>query len=202
MCKTHFGSPGSDFRWFRKKQYLKKETLMAPSHKCHNLTVISLSYMSWFEFHILSWFDSFRKSSLQFSIFECFIADINFGLYNRWIIGSKFCGQPIGQTRFWNSILPKIAKESRRENKSEPKWFSDKQLSMITEFWNRWASNQDFMQIEKKWSGLVKAPIIQTWNLSRNLHDQLFGRKNFTHWKCVNRDHSHQQLTAKIHHYQ
>ena len=22
----------------------------------------------------------------------------------------------------------------------------------------------------------------QTWNLSRNLHDQIFGRKNFTHW--------------------
>ena len=42
----------------------------------------------------------------------------------------------------------------------------------------------------------------QTWNLSRNLHDQIFGRKNFTHWKCVNQDYFHQQLTAKIHHYQ
>ena len=25
--------------------------------------------------------------------------------------------------------------------------------------------------------------INQTWNLSKNLHDQIFGRKNFTHWK-------------------
>ena len=43
---------------------------------------------------------------------------------------------------------------------------------------------------------------IQTWNLSRNLHDQIFGQKNFTHWKCVNQDYFHQQLTAKIHQYQ
>ena len=42
----------------------------------------------------------------------------------------------------------------------------------------------------------------QTWNLSKKLHDQIFGRKNFTHWKCVNRDYYHQQLTAKMHNYQ
>ena len=28
----------------------------------------------------------------------------------------------------------------------------------------------------------------QTWNLSKNLHDQIFRRKNFTHWKRVNWD--------------
>ena len=26
----------------------------------------------------------------------------------------------------------------------------------------------------------------QTWNLSKNLHDPIFGRKNFTHWKRLN----------------
>ena len=33
----------------------------------------------------------------------------------------------------------------------------------------------------------------QTWNLSKNLHDPIFGRKNFTHWKCVNGDYFRQQ---------
>ena len=28
----------------------------------------------------------------------------------------------------------------------------------------------------------------QTWNLSKNLHDLIFVRKNFTHWKRVNLD--------------
>ena len=36
-------------------------------------------------------------------------------------------------------------------------------------------------------------PCDQTWNLSKNLHDPIFGRKNFTHWKCVNRDNFCQQ---------
>ena len=48
----------------------------------------------------------------------------------------------------------------------------------------------------------VEAQLSPTWNSSKNLHDPIFGRKNFTHWKCVNRDYFHQQLTAKIHHYQ
>ena len=42
----------------------------------------------------------------------------------------------------------------------------------------------------------------QTWNLSKNLHDPIFGRKNFTHWKRVHRDYFRQQQTAKMHHYQ
>ena len=42
----------------------------------------------------------------------------------------------------------------------------------------------------------------QTWNLSKNLHDQIFGQNNFTHWKRVNRDYFCQQWTAKMHHYQ
>ena len=29
----------------------------------------------------------------------------------------------------------------------------------------------------------------QTWNLSKNLQDPIFGRKNFTHWKRINRDY-------------
>ena len=33
----------------------------------------------------------------------------------------------------------------------------------------------------------------QTWNLSKNLHNPIFGRKNFTHWECVNGDYFHQQ---------
>ena len=33
----------------------------------------------------------------------------------------------------------------------------------------------------------------QTWNLSKNLHDPIFGRKNFTHWKRVNWDYFCQQ---------
>ena len=43
---------------------------------------------------------------------------------------------------------------------------------------------------------------LQTWNLSKYLHDQIFVCKNFTHWKRVNRDYFRQQLTAKMHHYQ
>ena len=42
----------------------------------------------------------------------------------------------------------------------------------------------------------------QTWNLSKNLHDPIFGRKNFTHWKRVNWDYFRQQKTVKMHHYQ
>ena len=34
---------------------------------------------------------------------------------------------------------------------------------------------------------------LQTWNLSKNLHDQIFGQKNFTHWKRVNWDYFCQQ---------
>ena len=33
----------------------------------------------------------------------------------------------------------------------------------------------------------------QTWNLSKNLHDPIFGRKNFTHWERVNQDYFRQQ---------
>ena len=33
----------------------------------------------------------------------------------------------------------------------------------------------------------------QTWNLSKNLHDPIFGWKNFTHWKRVNRDYFREQ---------
>ena len=32
----------------------------------------------------------------------------------------------------------------------------------------------------------------QTWNLSKNLQDRIFGWKNFTHWKRVNRDYFRQ----------
>ena len=33
----------------------------------------------------------------------------------------------------------------------------------------------------------------QTWNLSKNLHDPIFGRKNFTHWKRLNWDYFRHQ---------
>ena len=33
----------------------------------------------------------------------------------------------------------------------------------------------------------------QTWNLSKNLHNPIFGQKNFTHWKRVNGDYFRQQ---------
>ena len=33
----------------------------------------------------------------------------------------------------------------------------------------------------------------QDLNLSKNLHDQILGQKNFTHWKHVNRDYFRQQ---------
>ena len=45
-------------------------------------------------------------------------------------------------------------------------------------------------------------PHRQTWNFSKKLHDQIFGRKNFTHWKCVNLDYFRHQETAKMHYYQ
>ena len=35
--------------------------------------------------------------------------------------------------------------------------------------------------------------LIQTWNLSKNLHDPIFGRKNFTHWKRLNWDYFRHQ---------
>ena len=33
----------------------------------------------------------------------------------------------------------------------------------------------------------------QTWNLSKNLHDPICGRKNFTHWKRLNWDYFRHQ---------
>ena len=37
---------------------------------------------------------------------------------------------------------------------------------------------------------------MQTWNLSKNLHDPIFEQKNFTHWKRVNCDYFCQQLNV------
>ena len=66
---------------------------------------------------------------------------------------------------------------------------------------NSWKSTTGWLQLTFHF-GNMNIRRNQTWNLSKNLHDQIFGRKNFTHWKCVNRDYFHQQLTAKMHHYQ
>ena len=47
-------------------------------------------------------------------------------------------------------------------------------------------------QVVGWWWRLLFSKIKQTWNLSKNLQDRIFGWKNFTHWKRVNRDYFRQ----------
>ena len=52
-----------------------------------------------------------------------------------------------------------------------------------------------FLKSKNIWPNWVfdETGTTQTWNLSKNLHDPIFGRKNFTHWKRVNWDYFRQQ---------
>ena len=60
------------------------------------------------------------------------------------------------------------------------------EINWPTDLWGIW-----FYFLSKSDQSLCT--YVQTWNLSKNLHDPIFGRKNFTHWKCVNGDYFRQQ---------
>ena len=49
--------------------------------------------------------------------------------------------------------------------------------------------NMQIMRILKIYVHMRKTPWNQAWNLSKNLHDPIFGQKNFTHKKHVNWDY-------------
>ena len=69
----------------------------------------------------------------------------------------------------------KIVKLCRHKDVSEKSWHFFAKKRHCTYTWHKIAE--------------VIETTGQTWNLSKNLHDPIFGRKNVTHWKRVNRDY-------------